>query len=76
MSSIISIRVPSEIKREMDKLKGEINWSEEIREFIKKKIEEYKKKNALQEVVTFIQTLPTAPKGTAQKLLRENRDSH
>lgn len=76
MGSVISIRVPPEIKHEMDKLKGEVNWSEEIREFIKKKIKEYKKRKALQEVVTYIQTLPEAPKGTVQKLVREDRDSH
>lgn len=76
MGSVISIRIPPEIKREMDKLKSEVNWSEEIREFIKRRINEYKKKKALQEVVAYIQTLPTAPKGTAQKLVREDRDSH
>ncbi|WP_088855738.1 type II toxin-antitoxin system VapB family antitoxin [Thermococcus siculi] len=76
MGSVVSVRVPPEIKREMDELRGEINWSEEIREFIKKKIEEYRKRKALQEVVSYIQTLPEAPKGTAQKLVREDRDSH
>ena len=76
VGGVISIRVPPEIKREMDELKGEVNWSEEIREFIKKKIKEYKKKKALQEVVAYIQTLPEAPKGVAQKLVREDRDSH
>ena len=43
MGNVISIRVPPEIKREMDKLRGEVNWSEEIREFIKSKIKEYKR---------------------------------
>lgn len=55
---------------------GDVNWSEEIREFIKKKIKEHKKRKALQEVVAYIQTLPEALKGTAQKLVREDRDSH
>jgi metal-responsive CopG/Arc/MetJ family transcriptional regulator len=73
---VISIRIPPEIKNEMDRLRGEINWSEEIREFIKNKIEEHKKRKTLQEVVEYIQTLPEAPKGTAQKLVRESRDSH
>ena len=74
--SVYSIRIPPEIKNEMNKLKGEINWSEEIREFIKSKIEEHKKRKVLQEVVAYIQTLPEAPKETAQKLVREDRDSH
>jgi len=54
MGNVISIRVPPEIKREMDELKGEVNWSEEIREFIKKKIKEHKKRKALQEGVAYI----------------------
>ncbi len=74
--SVFSIRIPPEIKNEMDKLKDKINWSEEIREFIKSKIEEYKKRKVLQEAVAYIQSLPAAPKGTAQKLVREDRDSH
>ena len=76
MGNVISVRVPPEIKREMDKLKGEVNWSEEIREFIKNKIEECKKRKVLQEVVAYIQALPTAPRGTARRLVREDRDSH
>ncbi|HID42555.1 MAG TPA: hypothetical protein EYP30_02065 [Archaeoglobaceae archaeon] len=74
--SVYSIRIPPEIKNEMNKLKDEINWSEEVRKFIKSKIEEHKKRKVLQEVVAYIQTLPEAPKGTAQKLVREDRDSH
>ena len=74
--SVFSIRIPPKIKNEMDKLKGEINWSKEIREFIKSKIEEHKKRKVLQEAIAYIQTLPEAPKGTAQKLVREDRDSH
>lgn len=76
MGNIISFRVSPEMKHEMDKLKGEINWNDEIREFIKKRIKEYKKRKALQEVITYIQALPEAPKGTAQKLVREDRDIH
>ena len=74
--SVYSIRIPPEIKKEMDMMKDEINWSEEIRKFIKNKIEERKKRKVLQEVVSYIQTLPEAPRGTAQKLVREDRDSH
>ncbi|WP_288073476.1 hypothetical protein [Pyrococcus sp.] len=68
MGDGISIRVPPEIKHEMEKLKGEVNWSEEIREFIKRKIKEYK--------IAYIQALPEAPRGTAQKLVGKDRDNH
>ena len=76
MGEVISIRIPPEIKREMDRLKSEVNWSEEIREFIREKIREYRKKKVLEEVVAYIQSLPETPRGTAEKLVREDRDSH
>ena len=72
---MISIRVPEELKREMDRLRGEVNWSEEIREFIKRRIEEYRKKKVFDELVEYIKTLPEAPKGVARELVRESRDS-
>jgi len=63
--------VPEELKREMDRLRGEVNWSEEIREFIKRRIEEYRKKEIFDELVEYIKTLPEAPKGIAHELERE-----
>lgn len=75
-SVVISIRVPPELKKEMDELRGEINWSEEIREFIKKRIEEEKKRRALERFIDVVKTLPETPRGTAKNLVREDRDSH
>jgi len=75
LGTVISIRVPEELKREMDKLRGEVNWSEEIRKFIKRRIEEYRKKEIFDELVEYIKTLPEAPKGIAHELVRESRDS-
>ena len=40
-----------------------MNWSEEIREFIRRRIEEYRKKRIFDELVGYIKTLPEAPKG-------------
>ena len=74
MRTVISIRVPEELKREMDRLRGEVNWSEEIREFTKRRIEEYRKKKIFDELVEYIKTLPEAPKGVARELVRESRD--
>ena len=73
-SVVVSVRVPRELRREMKKY--DISWSEEIREFIKKRIEEEEKKRALQEVIELVESLPGVPKGTAKKLVREDRDSH
>lgn len=76
MTSVISIRLPSEIKQEMEKLKTEINWNEEIKAFLKKRIETRKKKAVMDEVIRMIETLPETPKGTAAQMVREDRDSH
>ncbi|GAB6101316.1 hypothetical protein JCM16138_05390 [Thermococcus atlanticus] len=73
-SAVVSIRVPPELRREMKKY--DINWSEEIREFIKKRIEEEEKKQALQEVIQLVGSLPGVPEGTAKRIVREDRDSH
>ena len=43
LSTIISVRIDKELKKEMDKL-SYINWSEVIRQAIEKKIEEEKSK--------------------------------
>jgi len=67
--------VPEKLKREMDRLRGEVNWSKEIKEFIKRRIEEYRKKKVFDELVEYIKTLPEAPKGVARELVRESRDS-
>ena len=75
MGTVISIRVPEELKREMDRLRGEVNWSKEIKEFIKRRIEEYRKKKVFDELVEYIKTLPEAPNGVARELVRESRDS-
>lgn len=75
MGRVVSVRVPEEVKRWMDRLRGEVNWSKEIREFIIGRIEEIKRKKALDEVVEYIKTLPEAPRGTAVRLVREDRDS-
>ena len=76
MRSVVSVRVPPELKKKMDEFKSQVNWSKEIREFIRRKVEELEKKRVVEDVVEFIKTLPPAPKGTAEKLVREDRDSH
>ncbi|MHA1665435.1 MAG: CopG family transcriptional regulator [Candidatus Njordarchaeales archaeon] len=51
MSKIISVRVPDDIKREMDKFRDVVNWSEEIRKFIIKRIKELKEQKETETVV-------------------------
>jgi len=70
LGTVISIRVPEKLKREMERLRDEVNWSEEIREFIKRRIEEYRNKEIFDELVEYIKTLPEAPEGIAHELVK------
>ncbi|MDT7886503.1 MAG: hypothetical protein RQ968_03940 [Thermoproteota archaeon] len=46
MSSVISIRIPKELKIEMEKY--DVNWPEYIREAIEEKIKQVKREKALE----------------------------
>jgi metal-responsive CopG/Arc/MetJ family transcriptional regulator len=74
--SVISIRIPSELKKKIDSLKGLINWSEEIRRFIEGKIREIEQEKAIEELEALIQKLPEMPRGLAARYVREDRDSN
>jgi len=76
LSVTVSFRVPKELKKKMDELRGLINWSEEIRKFIERRVREYEQLKAIEELEEMIKSLPTVPKGTATRYVRENRDSH
>jgi len=54
----------------------DINWSEEIRKFIEKKIKEFEKKRALDEIDAMLANVPEARKGTAKSYVRVDRDSN
>ena len=60
----------------MKKLRRSINWYEEIREFIKKRIDDKKKDDVLTIVTARIEKLPELPSGSAAGQLRADRDQH
>ena len=71
---VISVRVSKELKRMMKEV--DINWSEEIRKFIEKKVREYKRLKALEEIDSLLSDIPEAEVGTAKDYVREDRDSN
>jgi len=71
---VISVRVSKELKRMMKEV--DINWSEEIRKFIEKKVREYKRLKALEEIDSLLSDIPEAEVGTAKYYVREDRDSN
>ena len=76
MSVTISFRVPKELKRKMDELRDTVNWSEELRRYLERRIREYEQLKAIEEFEKVIESLPPSPEGTAAKYVREDRDSH
>lgn len=68
------MRVPKELKRMMKEV--DINWSEEIRKFIEKRVREYKRLKALEEIDSLLSDIPEAEVGTAESYVREDRDSN
>ncbi|MEM3439296.1 MAG: CopG family transcriptional regulator [Candidatus Bathyarchaeia archaeon] len=78
MSETVSFKVPKSIKGEMEKLKDEIDWPEELRRFVIERIERVKRERALNEVLEDLRRLGPAevPQGFSWKSVREDRDSH
>ncbi|AFL94310.1 hypothetical protein CL1_0095 [Thermococcus cleftensis] len=72
--TVIIIRVPDELKEKMKKY--DINWSEEIRRFIEQKIRDEEKAKLLDEIDSFLKSVPTLERGKATKLVRDSRDSN
>ncbi len=76
MSVTVSFRIPRELKERMDRLCGKVNWSEEVRRFLEERVREYEQLEAIRELEETLKTLPQAPRGTALRYVREDRDSH
>ncbi len=77
MSEVVSFKVRKEIKKEMEKLKDEVNWPEELRRFVKLKIMEVKAKKSKKRIKERLKTTSWSTlKGTSKVLVRGDRDSH
>jgi len=76
MNQVISIRVPEETRSEMKKLRRFINWNQEIRAFIQKRVDDKKKDDVLASVTELLKKTPTLPSGSAAQLVRTDRDRH
>ena len=71
--SVITVRVPRELKEKMKEL--DINWSEEIRKFIVRRIDEELRKRRIQEALAMLKGTGSVERGFAERAVREGRDS-
>jgi len=74
--SVVSFKVKREIKERMEKFKDKINWAEELRGFVVKKIRELEARERMEMVVRELEEVPVhAPQGFSKASVREDRDS-
>ena len=75
MSAVLSIRVPKRLKEEMEKLKGVVDWREEIVSFLEERVRYYKRVIVLERVRRILERHPELPEGSAEAAVRGDRDS-
>jgi len=73
--SVVSVKVPSQVKEDMQRVKDSVKWSEEIRKFILEKLEEERRKEGIKNAEEALSGVRKLPKGSAARLIREDRDS-
>ncbi len=75
-TTTVTVRLPKELKAKMMNYKSHIDWNDEIRQFISKRIKQLEKEEALRRIRKKLESIPPAPAGTAARLVREDRDRH
>lgn len=76
MNTVFSIRVPEQTRSEMKKFREFINWNQEIRNFIQKRIEDQKKDDVLALVTELLTKNHELPSGSAAQFVRSDRDRY
>jgi len=71
--AVITVRVPRELKEAMEKL--DVNWYEEIRRFIARRVDEELRKRKLEGAITVLRETEGVERGFAENAVREDRDS-
>ena len=75
LSEVVSFRVSREVKERMERLKGYVNWPEELRAYVTRRVEELEREINFREVVEELRKTGSAPKGFSVASVREDRDS-
>ncbi len=74
MSVTISFKVRKEIKEKMEKYKGKVNWNEELRRFVERKIKELEAEERFEEVLRKLKEAEwSVPEGFAEGSVRDDR---
>jgi len=74
--AVVSVKVPQWVREKMKAYDEVVEWPEEIRRLIIAKIEELERIRGVENAIRLLEAVPPAPKGTAEDLVREDRDRH
>jgi len=74
--AVVSVKVPKWVREKMKAYGDVVEWPEEIRRLIITKIEEIERVNAVEIAIKLLEQIPPTPNGTAEELVREDRDRH
>jgi hypothetical protein len=74
--SVVSVKVPPNVKEDMQRVKDSVKWSEEIRNFILDKLEEEKRKENIKQAEEVLGKVRRLSEGSTARFVREDRDSH
>ena len=76
MSEVVSFKVRREVKEKMLKYSKVINWSEELRSFVEKRIRELEAQENILKVINELEKASwSVPQGFSTRSVREDRDS-
>jgi len=76
MSEVVSFKVNREVKEKMRKYKAVVNWSEELRKFVEKRLKELEAQEVFNEVLKELENATwSVPRGFSVASVREDRDS-
>jgi hypothetical protein len=76
MATVFTVRIPDALKREMERFDEGINWSEEVRRLLEKRVRQLANLRSREIFEEVAQGRPPVPRGTAARLIREDRDAH
>ena len=63
--AVVTVRIPDELKVKMKEL--DINWSEEIREFIRRRIDEEERRKKIKEAMEILKRTPVSVERALQR---------
>lgn len=76
LMAVVSVKVPKWVREKMRAYGEAVEWPEEIRRLIITKIEELERIRAVEKAIKLLEQISPMPKGTAEALVREDRDRH